>query len=271
MTLLAERLEADILEAGAELASGYVVVDHLNRGKLLDVYDVWSDERDCRCIAKTIRPDRRAERRGRRRLLDEGRLLLELGHPHIVRAYELIVRPHPILVMETLPGTTLEYLLREEGRGPTEFVVLLGRQLCSALSYLHRKGFLHSDLKPSNIVVSGIARLIDLSLARPPGRGHRGAGTRDYLAPEQARGGFADASADVWGLGTVLWETATGERAFRHEDPDGYAQLELRAEPVGSKRRLPLRLSRAIDACLEPKPADRPTIAELATAFDALA
>jgi len=271
MTLVADVVEPEVLAAGEELARGYVVVDHLNRGKLLDVYDVWSEERDCRCVAKAIRPDRRGERRGRRRLLDEGRLLLDLGHPHIVRGYELIVRPQPVLVMETLPGMTLEYLLLEEGRRPAQFVAVLGRQLCSALAYLHGKGFLHADLKPSNIVISGIVRVIDLSLARPPGRGHRGAGTRDYLAPEQARGGFADESADVWGLGTVLWETATGERAFRHDEPDAYAQLDEGAEPVGARCSLPAALAEAIDACLEPRPGDRPSIAELAETFDTYA
>src|SRR5690242_14476043 len=167
-------VEAPVLAPGAEVAPGYFVVDLLNRGRLLDVYDVWSAERDCRCVAKTIRPERLHERRGRLRLRNEGTLLLELNHMHIVRAYELIQRPHPILVMETLPGVTLEYLLEEDGAQPAEFVALLGRHLCSALHYVHGKGYLHADLKPGNIVLSlGIARLIDFSLARRPGRGHQ--------------------------------------------------------------------------------------------------
>jgi eukaryotic-like serine/threonine-protein kinase len=265
-------VEPEVIAAGAEVAPGYVVVDLLNRGRLLDVYHVWSEERDCSCVAKTIRPDRH-DAAGRLRLLNEGRLLLELIHPHIVRAYELFERPRPILVVETLPGMTLEYLIREQGRQSTEFVLLLGRQLCSAMAYLHRKGFLHCDLKPGNIVISfGIVRVIDLSLARPPGRGHRGAGTHDYLAPEQARGSFACESADVWGIGAVLWEVATGERAFRRGDPDspGYAQLERRAQPIARVRRLPAELADAIDACLDPDPAGRPPVGELGAIFDSL-
>jgi len=262
-------VEPEILAPGTELARGYVVVDHLSRGKLLDAYDVWSDERDCRCVAKAIRPDRLHERRGRLRLRNEGRLLLELNHMHIVRAYELIERPHPILVMEALPGVTLEYLLEEHGAQPSQFVALLGRHLCSALHYLHGKGWLHADLKPGNVVLSlGIARVIDFSLARRPGKGHRGAGTRDYLAPEQARGGYADESVDVWGLGAVLWEAATGERAFRHEDEESYAQLEQRAEPVASLADVPAQLAAAIDACLDPLPSARPTIPQLAAVLD---
>jgi serine/threonine protein kinase len=262
--------EPEVIPAGAEVAPGYVVVDLLNRGRLLDVYDVWSEERDCSCVAKAIRPDRH-DAAGRLRLLNEGRLLLELVHPHIVRAYELFERPSPILVIETLPGMTVEYVIREHGRQPNEFLLLLGRQLCSAVTYLHRKGFLHCDLKPGNIVISlGTVRVIDLSLARPPGPGHRGAGTHDYLAPEQARGSFASEAADVWGIGAVLWEAAAGERAFRRTDPDspGYVQLERRAQPIARVCPLPAALANAIDACLDPDPAGRPAGGELGAILD---
>src|SRR3954462_11123365 len=87
---------------GARLARGYEVIAHLRRGRDLDVYDVWSEERDCRCVKKAARPDRRSSKSTRRRLRREGRLLLSLAHPHIVRAYELIERPDPVLVLETI-------------------------------------------------------------------------------------------------------------------------------------------------------------------------
>ena len=70
------------------------MLEHLSRGRALDVYDAWSLERDCRCVAKVVRPDRQAPR-VRRRLVREGELLLGLAHPHIVRAYELRRRPAP--------------------------------------------------------------------------------------------------------------------------------------------------------------------------------
>ena len=81
-----------MLREGELLASGYEVIEHLARGRALDVYDAWSIERDCRCIAKVIRPDRQGAR-VRRRLVREGELLLELAPPHLVRAYELRRRP----------------------------------------------------------------------------------------------------------------------------------------------------------------------------------
>ncbi len=258
------------LREGVQLAPGYEVVSHLARGRILDVYEAWSEERGCLCIAKTLRPDRLDDAAERRRLRNEGRLLVSLSHPHIVRAYELIERPHPVLILETLGGATLSHLIAT-GRRRLSAVDLahLGLHLCSALGYLHRCGYLHIDLKPSNVVAdNGRAKVIDFSIARPPGRGVRGMGTRQYMAPEQARGGVLSEETDAWGLGATLYEAATGVRPF--EDREGrveYPQLDGRPEPVRARRRLPPALATTIDACLEPEPAARPGLTEIEEAL----
>jgi serine/threonine protein kinase len=262
------------LRPGSELAPGYAVVEHLHRGKALDAYAVWSLERDCACVAKVLRPDRGDETRVRRRLFREGRLLESLTHPHIVRAYETLSRPQPTLILETLTGATLAYLseIEYERLGlPTADVAELGVQLCSAVGYLHRQRLLHLDLKPSNVVAeAGRAKLIDLSIARRPGRARRGVGTRQYMSPEQARGGALGPPADVWGLGALLYEAAAGRRPYAGKRAR-YPQLTARAEPVASLRRLPRALAAAIDACLDPEPRRRPAVAELAEALRAFA
>jgi serine/threonine protein kinase len=247
------------------VAPGYGVLAHLHRSFVLDVYDVWSEERACRCVAKLLRPDRVGDREERGRLLQEGRLLVQLSHPHIVRAYELVERPQPILILETLTGATLARLIAERGRLPLADLALLGLHLGSAMHYLHRRGFLHLDLKPSNIICDGgLARVIDLSIARPPGAGRPELGTTKYMAPEQARGDVLGPATDAWGIGAVLFEAATGRPPFRAYRAKGrYAQLEGRAEQVRSHRRLPAALANAIDACLEPAPARRPTVDDL--------
>ena len=272
------------LAPGSTLARGYQVVEHLSRGRALDVYDVWSTERECRCVAKVLRPDRLRDASARRRLEREGRLLRRLTHPHVVRGYDLLLAPRVAVIMETLTGETLAHLLERgaERLRPAE-IGQLGLQLCSAIGYLHRHGVLHLDLKPSNIVAeAGRAKLIDLSVARPPGPGPAGVGTWCYMAPEQARDGTLEPAADVWGIGVVLWEAATGRPAFGGDEdeagasatdteseltPDRYPQLLRRARPVRAHRRLPPGLARAIDTALRPTPAERPTVPELAASL----
>jgi serine/threonine protein kinase len=251
------------------LAPGYRVLSQLSRGRVLDTYEVWSEERECICVAKVLRPELVRDPTSRRRLRDEARIVGGLSHPHIVRAYEVRLRPHPLLVLEALTGETLAHLIKRRSRRlPAAEIAALGLHLCSAIAYLHRRGYLHLDVKPSNVVCEGgQAKVIDLSLARPPGRGRPSVGTRIYLAPEQALGALLTEATDVWGIGGVLYEAAARRRAFSGE---GHPQVTERAEPIRARRRLPPALADAIDACLDPLPGQRPTTAELAAVCDAL-
>jgi serine/threonine protein kinase len=242
------------LRAGAPIAPGYRVVAHLRRGKGIDVYEVWSSERSCTCVVKALRPEVRSDVRWRRRLRREGRLLLSLSHPHIVRAYELRERPDPVVVLESLTGATVAHLIESRRRLSAADVAWLGIHLCSAFGYLHRRGILHLDVKPSNVVAdNGDAKLLDLSVARPPGQVRKRVGTVPYMAPEQLARGELTAATDVWGIGATLHEAATGARV--NDAPDG---------PRG-------RLGRAVAACLEASPRQRPSVRELAELLEAIA
>jgi serine/threonine protein kinase len=256
---------------GAFLAPDYRVVGLLRRGRDLDVYDLWSESRNCRCIGKTVRPDRLDVRRAsaRTRLLREGRLLLRLTHPHIVRAFEVLTSPLPLVILETLPGETLSHLIdRKRRRLGAREVAFLGLHLCSAVGYLHRNNILHLDLKPSNVIAThGMAKLLDLSVARAPGRHRGGIGTHGYMAPEQAVGGVLGPSTDVWGIGVTLFEAATGEPACDAADQttvSGDLRTPCQPESIRKRRRLPLAFAETIDHCLSPNPDDRPTVGELA-------
>jgi serine/threonine protein kinase len=262
--------DAVTLQPGEFIAPGYEIVAHLRSGNRLEVYDVWSEERACRCIVKALRSDRRADRAARRMLLTEGRLLKRLSHPHIVRCYEVVPEPTPMLVLETLGGATLAHILDEQMRRlPVGDVVWMGLHLCSALTYLHGHGWLHLDLKPSNIISDfRRAKLIDLSIAHRPGRTRALVGTVDYMAPEQAAGDYLSEATDSWGLGAVLFEALTGELPFGHvsEDVSGdedLPQLGGRAPSIRAYRRTPAVLRETVDACLEPDPEARPTIPEI--------
>jgi serine/threonine protein kinase len=260
------------LASGSWVAPGYAVESHLHRSNVLDVYDAWDEERACRCVVKTLRPDRLSDTDARRALLAEGTLLQRVTHPGIVRGYATLRRPRPVVAMETLTGETLAHLIDRRARalGARE-LAFLGLQLSSAVGYLHRHGVVHLDLKPSNIVAeAGRAKLIDLSIAQAPGRVAAGTGTWCYLAPEQARGDLVGPPADVWGIGVVLWEAACGDTPFADEELE-YPQLERRAPTLRSKRRLPAALAGTVDRCLDPDPSQRPAIGELRDALAPIA
>jgi eukaryotic-like serine/threonine-protein kinase len=258
------------LGGGARLGAGLEVIGHLARSNVLDVYDAWSEPRGCRVAVKALRPDRRRDPRARRALLREGRLLARLTHPHLVRAYEVHAGERPFVVLETLRGATLGALVARRRLSPAE-TAHLGLQVGSALRYLHSERLVHLDVKPSNVIAdAGAAKLIDLSIARRPGRVKRGLGTWSNLAPEQARGELAGPPADVWGLGTILYEALTGRPPFDADDEAEYPCLERRIDRVRRHRpRTPRALAEAIDAALEPAPADRPRIEQLLDVLDA--
>ena len=256
------------LAAGTPLAPGYVVEGHLSRNQVLDVYEVWSAERDCLCVAKILRPDCRTHARRRVRLEREGRLLLELAHPHLVRAYEMLREPELAVVLETLTGERLDGLIAHgERRLPAVEVAELGVQLCSVVGYLHRQGWLHLDLKPTNVIVdAGIVKLFDLSLVRPPGPGKVRYGTPGYLSPEQVAGEEFSEATDAFGLACVLFAAAT-----RRSPGAGRRDGDSPPPPVRTVRRLPRALAEAIDAGLAEDPAARPTVRDLGAACAAVA
>lgn len=261
-----------------ELAPGLTALELLHEGHRINVYDAWSEQRGCRVVAKALRPDHLDDLKGARQLRAEGRVLSTLNHPHIVRWYETIRGPSPVLILETISGFTLSALLDEHERLPIRDVLHLGLHLTSAIGYLHRNGWLHLDLKPSNVVAdAGRAKLIDLSIARRPGSGVPGAGTRGYLAPEQSLGELLGSATDVWGIGGLLYESIVGEPAV--PSPVGTStgtgerpsHLIAVPAPLKTRRRVPTRVAAMIDATLRLDPAERPTVAQCATVLaDAL-
>ncbi len=272
---------------GATLLPGYTVVGHVRRGEDFDAYEAWSATRYCHCLVKVPRPDRADDAAVHRALVREGRLLLGLDHPHWVRAYQLHTPDDgaPALVLEAVTGPSLRDLLDEHRRLPTRVLGVLGQHLCSATRYLHDRGHLHLDLTPRNVVVNGgVARVVDLGASRSPGPCRAGLGTARSMAPEQARGEPVSAATDAWGIGLLLHEAATGQRPFGDGGSSAggssggggssaaprFLQLERRAPRVRTQRMLPRAAAEAIDACLAPDPADRPSLHALDAALGEL-
>src|SRR5215211_2407720 len=176
----------------------------------------------------------------------------------------------PQLVFEYVEGPTLDDALADDGPFHPIDVLLTGMQLAAALGHLHDRGLAHLDVKPGNVVLrDGRPVLIDLGLARPvgeaPAGGHR-RGSPPWMAPEQVRSRPASPGMDLFALGAVLFELATGTQAFDPADtgPPARRWPQLAGPAPRARSRspeVPAALDRAVAALLAPDPADRPATA----------
>ncbi|HEU4334460.1 MAG TPA: serine/threonine-protein kinase [Candidatus Eisenbacteria bacterium] len=191
-----------------------------------------------------------------RALVDEVRAARQVAHPNVCRVFDLgDVDGLPFLTMEYVDGEDLQSLLRRVGRIPAPKLVELAHQLCAALAAAHQAGILHRDLKPANVMVDGrgVARIMDFGIAVPAAAAASVAGdlsgTPAYMAPEQSRGEPVGPQADLYALGMILYEAATGRRYVPIPDQPAIVP-EVHPD-----------LARAIAWCLERDPALRPASA----------
>jgi Tol biopolymer transport system component len=216
----------------------------------------------------------------RDRLQREARAISQLAHPHICTLHDIGLTPDGVsyLVMELIDGETLEQCLT---RGPLPIAQLLeyAAQIVDAVGAAHRAGIVHGDLKPGNVMVTkGGVKLLDFGLATERPRIAAGAapdqvtrttiiepsgglaGTLQYLAPEQIEGRPADERSDIFACGAVIYEMATGRKAFDGQTPAGVIAAILREEPPPLTERradVPPALERLVSACLVKDPAER--------------
>jgi len=263
---------------GATLHNRYRIDAELGRGGMGVVYRAHDLLLD-RDVAVKVLSEAGLGTEGRARLLNEARAAARLDHPNIVSVYDAGetdlaaaggAGAAPFIVMQLVTGKSLREI------GPLSFpqVVEVLRQLCEALDHAHTQGIVHRDIKPENIVVAGagerlIPKLMDFGLARSRNASRLTqegvlVGTAFYLAPEQALGQEVDGRADLYALGVVLYELATGRLPFTGDDPLTVITQHLHA-PVTPPRtlnpELPLELEALILRLLSKQPGDRPASA----------
>jgi serine/threonine protein kinase len=255
------------LQPGDEIVPGLRAQKVLGGGHRYEAFLALDEELHYLVVAKVLRPDQTDDEDARRTLRREASILEAVAHPVIARVFGHDAEgPRPHLRLEFVEGPCLSTLVRRFGSLVIDQAVPLAVELGSALHSMHRRGFVHLDVKPTNTIMGSPPRLIDLSVARSIERAAKlehPVGTDAYMAPEQARphgGAPVGPPADVWGLAVTTYEAVTGHLPF--PDEDGFPQLDRRPEPL--PREVPAALVHALGAALAFDPADRPTPVEFA-------
>jgi len=272
-----ERLE----EPPASLSPGtrlgpYEIVACLGKGGMGEVYRA-RDTRLGREVAVKVLPSALLTNSDRlRRFEEEARRASSLNHPNILSVYDVgTVDSAPYITMELVEGKTLSELLASCPL-PAKEILSLAVQLAAGLAKAHAAGIVHRDLKPQNVMVTadGVVKILDFGLAKyVPRQGDATVstvsphtqpgtvmGTVGYMSPEQAAGRPADFRSDQFSLGAIVYELATGRRAFQRESDAETLAAILRDEPgpIGeSNPDAPAGLQRILERCLAKDPEER--------------
>jgi serine/threonine protein kinase len=248
-------------------------------GGMGEVYKARDTRLDRHVAIKVLLPDAAIDPRGRARFAHEARAIARLSHPRICSLHEMGHQDGvDFLVMEYLEGETLATRLRK-GPMPLTQALRTAVEIAEALAAAHAQGIVHRDLKPSNVMLTaGGAKLLDFGLARlraaaeaalsPASRGFPSretgpgliAGTLPYMAPEQLEGKDADARADLFAFGAVLYEMISGRKAFEGTSQASVISAILSSDPPSVTVLQPLTpaaLDHVIHNCLAKDRNDR--------------
>ncbi|MFP4345500.1 MAG: protein kinase domain-containing protein [Anaerolineales bacterium] len=255
----------------------YQVVEHLGHGGMAEVYMGQQVKLDRRVAIKVLHPFLAEDEGFVTRFQREARIVATLRHPNIVQVYDFDHNEEYdiyYMVMEFIDGPTLKEIMAEAPFAPSK-VGDIGAAVADALGYAHRRDMVHRDIKPANIMFTedgepvltdfGIARMMSLSGLTASGAM---VGTPAYMAPEIATGQSASAASDIYSLGVVLYEMATGRQPFEAEIPMGLVMKHINdpVPPPSQFVNLPPQFEDIILKSLEKRPSARQgTAAEMAS------
>ncbi len=274
---------------GRVIAGRFEIVALLGQGGMGSVYRARQLSVGREVALKLVRADAVGDARIAKRFAREMEATTRVAHPNTVRLFDVGTTDdgEPFLAMELVPGEPLSAVLERHGRLPPGRVAWIGLQVARSLEAAHARGVVHRDLKPANLMIGDLpgqpdhVTVLDFGLARfleggVDGQGtvltRSGAvlGTARYMAPEQAQGQAVDHRADLYALGVILYEAATGRPPFTAGTPMALMYMQAH-EPPAPPRALAPDLPRWLEALvlrlLAKDPAGRPQRADEVATF----
>lgn len=258
-----------IFTPGMILGSRYLIEAEAGEGGMGKVYRARDLDLDRTIALKIVRPELSSQPQMLSRLKHEISLASQISHKNVLRIHDLGEASGLRFVsMAWADGEDLGHLLQRHGLLPEERVIQLAMEICEGLAAAHAQGIVHRDLKPSNVLLdsAGHACIADFGLARPidtqhsPSRSGEVHGTPRYMSPEQAEGKLVDARTDIYSLGLILYEMATGKIPFKDDSVFQTLALRIAETPENPKLVNPAlsdRLASIILRCLERDPRSR--------------
>ena len=263
-----------VLPEGLEIGKRYRVVGLLGRGGMGAVYRVYDKDLEREVALKLIRSDIAEDPETLGRFKREIQLSSKVTHRNVLRVYDLGESDGiKFLTMQLVSGEDLAAVIRA-GQLPTDRLVRIFRQICEGLEAAHEQGVIHRDLKPQNVMLGpgDIVYLTDFGLAKSHGQSgmtQTGAvlGTPFYMSPEQVKGQETDRRSDIYSLGVILYQMATGTLPFTGRTPYEVMLQRTQRPPRPASElnpELPPFLSRILERCLQIDPSLRyQTVAEI--------
>ncbi len=242
----------------------YMTTDIIGRGAFSIVYRGVHKVLNMPVVIKMMRHDMAQYPEFIDSFHNEAKTIAGLSHEHIVKVYDFEERYRTLfIIMEYVKGETLKEMIAHLKTIPPQLAARFLVQTCSALAYAHRRGIIHRDINPSNMIVQPDDRIkiMDFGLACPAGtEDFSNLGTAAYMAPEQIAGDPMDARTDIYALGITAFEMATGRRPFAEENTKALMDLHLAhdvPDPRVYRPDLPSDLCRFIVTCGRKDPAER--------------
>ncbi len=219
----------------------YEVLEIIGVGGMAVVYKAY-DRIDDRTVAiKILKEEYLANEEFRRRFKNESKYIAVLSHPNIVKVYDMSFGDRlQYIVMEYIEGITLKEYIEQQKVIQFKEAVHFVTQILRALQHAHDKGIVHRDVKPQNIMLlqNGSIKVTDFGIAsfsrsETATIAENGAiGSVHYISPEQAKGDFTDAKADIYSVGVLMYEMLTGQLPFRSENPISVVMMHINDDPA---------------------------------------